>query len=82
MRAFFEAPGSRLPASVVQHIITSHTDPADVGRLAAEAGVRTLVLTHFVPSEPTGHIPEAEWIAAARRHFSGEILAGRDLMEI
>lgn len=81
MRAFFEA-SDVVPPDVRRHIIASHTDAEDVGRLAQEAGVRTLVLTHFVPSEPTGHIPEADWIAAAGRHFRGRIVAGRDLMEI
>ena len=48
----------------------------------AEAGVKTLVLTHFVPSAPTGYIPDEDWIAAAKTHFRGEVIAGRDLMEI
>lgn len=82
MRAFFEAPDAPLTPDIRRHIIASHTDVEDAGRLAAEAGVKTLVLTHFVPSAPTGHIPEDEWIAAARKHFAGRIIAGRDLMEI
>ena len=82
MRAFFEGPDAPLTAEIRRHIIASHTDAADVGRLAAEAGVKTLVLTHFVPSEPTGHISEEDWIAAAKTHFRGEVIAGRDLMEI
>ena len=82
MRAFFEAPEAPLTPDIRRHIIASHTDVEDAGRLAAEAGVKTLVLTHFVPSEPTGHIPEAEWIAAARKSFAGDVVAGRDLMVI
>lgn len=82
MRAFFEAPDAPLTPDIRRHIITSHTDVEDAARLAAEAGVKTLVLTHFVPSEPTGHIPEDEWVAAARKLFKGEVIAGRDLMVI
>lgn len=82
MRAFFEAPDAPLTPDIRRHIIASHTDAEDLGRLAADAGVKTLVMTHFVPSAPTGHIPDEEWIAAARKHFSGRIIAGRDLMEI
>lgn len=81
-RAFFERPDAPLTPEIRRHIIASHTDVEDVGRLAAEAGVKTLVLTHFVPSEPTGAIPDGVWLAAARKHFSGEVILGRDLMEI
>lgn len=80
MRAFFEAPDAPLTPDIRRHIIASHTDVEDAGRLAAEAGVKTLVLTHFVPSEPTGHIPDDAWVAAARKRFAGEVVAGRDLM--
>jgi ribonuclease BN (tRNA processing enzyme) len=69
-----------LPAAVRRHILASHTTAEDAGRVAAAAGVRTLVLTHFVPSEPPA--PDEEWVAPARRHFGGRIVAGRDLMEL
>ena len=75
---------SRLPASlppaVRRHILASHTTAEDAGRIAAAAGVRTLVLTHFVPSEPPA--PDDVWIAPARQHFDGRIVAGKDLMEL
>ena len=41
------APGSALR----KHIVDSHTPVEEVGRIAAEAGVKTLVLSHFVPAE-------------------------------
>ena len=81
-RAFWERPGGPVPARVVRHIVASHTDAADVGRVAAEAGVKTLVLSHFVPSEGPGAPTDEEWLAAARRHFKGNVVVGRDLMEI
>jgi ribonuclease BN (tRNA processing enzyme) len=81
-RAFWERPDAPLTPAVRRHIIASHTDAEDVGRLAAEAGVKTLVLSHFVPSEPAGAVSDEQWLAAARRHFRGPIVLGRDLMEI
>ena len=81
-RPFWERADAPQTADVRRHIIASHTDAEDVGRLAAAAGVKTLVLTHFVPSEPTGAVPDADWVAAVRKHFSGEVILGRDLMEI
>ena len=34
-----------------QHIIDSHTSAEDCGRVAAAAGVKTLVLSHLVPPD-------------------------------
>jgi ribonuclease BN (tRNA processing enzyme) len=81
-RPFWVRPGAPLTPEIRRHIIASPTDAEDVGRLAAEAGVKTLVLTHFVPSEPTGAVPDEAWLAAARKHFKGEVVLGRDLLEI
>jgi ribonuclease BN (tRNA processing enzyme) len=63
-----------------EHLTASHTSTEDVGRVAAAAGVKTLVLSHFVP----GHadLPDETWAAGARRHFKGRIVVGADLMEI
>jgi ribonuclease BN (tRNA processing enzyme) len=64
-----------------EHLMASHTSTEDVGRIAEQARVETLVLTHFVPGDdPT--ITEAEWTEGVRKHFSGRIIVGKDLMEI
>lgn len=81
-RAFWERPGAPLTPDIRRHIIASHTDAEDVGRLAAAAGVKMLVLTHFVPSEPTGAVADEVWLAAARKHFRGRVILGRDLLEL
>lgn len=81
-REFWERPGAPQPPAVVRHILASHTDAADVGRVAAAAGVGTLVLSHYVPTEGPGAPTDEQWIAAVRKHFSGRIVAGSDLMEI
>ena len=68
--------------ALVRHIVEAHTPPADVGRVAARAGVERLVLTHFVPSGlPEFDRPEL-WLEAVRPHFAGEVIVGRDLLEI
>ena len=81
-REFWERPDAPQPAAVVRHILASHTDAVDAGRVAAAARVGTLVLSHFVPTEGAGAPTEAQWLAGARTHFKGTILIGRDLMEI
>ena len=64
-----------------EHLVASHTSCEDVGRVATEAGVKTLVLSHFVPGGPPA-IPDETWRDAVRPHFKGEIVVGRDLMVI
>lgn len=67
--------------SLREHLLASHTTTEQVGRLATEAGVKTLVLSHFVPG---GHpfVPDHVWHDAVRPHFSGDLIVGRDLLEI
>jgi ribonuclease BN (tRNA processing enzyme) len=81
-REFWERPGAPQAPDVVRHILASHTDAADVGRVAAAAGVGTVVLSHYVPTEGPGAPTDEQWIAGVRRHFTGRIIAGRDLMEL
>ncbi len=81
-RTYWERPDAPQPAAVIRHILASHTDAPDVGRVAAEAGVGTLVLSHFVPTEGPDSPTEEAWITAVRPYFSGRIIVGRDLMEI
>jgi ribonuclease BN (tRNA processing enzyme) len=64
-----------------KHLLASHTVPEDVGRIAAQAGVKTLVLSHFVPGDDPS-ITDEQWAEGVRKHFSGRIIVGKDLMEI
>ena len=78
-----EALVRRLPNAtrLREHLIASHTLPEDVGKIAAQAGVKTLVLSHFVPGDDPS-ITDEQWTAGVRKHFSGRIIVGKDLMEI
>jgi ribonuclease BN (tRNA processing enzyme) len=80
-RDYWERPDAPQTRSVIRHILASHTDAADAGRVAAEAGVKTLVLSHFVPTEGPNVPSDEAWLAGARRNFSGRIVVGRDLHE-
>jgi len=64
-----------------EHLLASHTASEDVGRVAAEAGVKTVVLSHFVPGDDSS-ITDAQWADGVRKHFKGAVLVGRDLMEV
>jgi ribonuclease BN (tRNA processing enzyme) len=63
----------------IKHMRRGHTPVAEVGRIAAKAGVKTLVLSHLVPSFG---IKDRQWRADAATHFSGRIIVARDLMTI
>jgi ribonuclease BN (tRNA processing enzyme) len=68
---------STLKASIIAH----QTSAEDAGRVAQAAGVKTLVLSHLVPADdPT--VTERMWLDAARRHFTGTVILGKDLLEI
>ncbi len=64
-----------------EHLMAAHTVTEDVGRIAAQAGVKTLVLSHFVPGDDPS-ITDEEWSEGVRKHFKGRIIVGKDLMEI
>lgn len=62
------------------HLLAAHTPMSEVGQIATKAGVKTLVLNHFVPGTPP--IPDQVWYDAVRPHFRGRLIVGRDLMEL
>lgn len=64
-----------------RHLLAAHTSTEDVGRIATAAGVKTLVLTHFTPGGDLS-ITDDMWRDAVRPHFAGQLIVGRDLMEI
>jgi len=69
-----------LPSPRFQDTIDYHSTVAQAALTAARGGVRTLVLTHQVPTPAPGAADE--WIALAREHFDGEIVFGEDLLSI
>jgi ribonuclease BN (tRNA processing enzyme) len=78
-----EALVKRLPNAkrLREHLMASHTLPEDVGKIAAQAGVKTLVLSHFVPGDDSS-ITNEQWAEGASKHFKGRIVVGKDLLEI
>jgi len=78
-----EALLKRLPNAkrLREHLMAAHTLPEDVGKIAAQANVKTLVLSHFVPGDDAS-ITDEQWSEGVRKHFKGRVVVGRDLMEI
>jgi ribonuclease Z len=71
------APGVR-SAETVAAMAAYHTLSAEVGKVAAAAGVGALALTHFVPPE----VDRAALLAEIRADYDGPVLVGEDLMAI
>jgi len=74
---------ARLPSATTlrAHLMASHTTTEQLGHVAAEAEVKKLVLSHFVPGDDPS-ITDAMWTEGVRKNFSGEIVVGRDLMTV
>ncbi|MXQ09220.1 MBL fold metallo-hydrolase [Alphaproteobacteria bacterium GH1-50] len=68
-------------ARLRQHILRSHTAAADVGRVAAAAGVGHLAVNHFVPDGFPG-FTDADWERELRRHWDGALTLGTDGVRI
>jgi ribonuclease BN (tRNA processing enzyme) len=62
-------------------ILSHHTTAEEAGRVAADARVGMLVLSHLIPAEDPA-VNEEMWISAAHRHFDGPVVVARDLMEL
>ncbi|MBI2189017.1 MAG: hypothetical protein HYU37_18105 [Acidobacteria bacterium] len=71
------------PNSIARHIAETHSTTVDVGRMAAEAKVKTVVLSHLLPGSNRpgpAEFPDTTYIEGVRQHFSGQVIIGRDGM--
>jgi len=73
----FPVPRSPDQEAKLDHLMKSHTEVADVGDVAARAGVQRLVLSHLAP--PT--VPTHKWIEGVKG-FGGTVEVGRPLHRV
>jgi ribonuclease Z len=71
------APGLR-GAETVANVASYHTLSSEVGKVAAEAGVGCLALTHFVPPG----CDRKALLAEVAADFAGPVVIGEDLMTL
>ena len=67
--------------TMLEHLEASHTAVADVGRIATDAGVKTLVLSHFVPADAP-NVTDQQWIDGVRETWKGDLVLAKDGMQI
>jgi ribonuclease BN (tRNA processing enzyme) len=56
------------------YLVNSHTSAEQVGEVASAAGAKHVVLSHYSP----GDLPDAQWLDAVGKHYSGKITVARD----
>jgi ribonuclease Z len=66
-----------IPVQRMRDVCDYHSSVADAARTASRGGVKTLILTHFVPGLASGD--EETWRSLAAEHFGGTIELGDDL---
>ena len=71
---------SMVPMRRFQETIDYHSTLVQTAQTAQRTGVRTLVLTHQIPTPAPGSADE--WVAIAREHFAGEIVFANDLTTV
>ncbi|MCP4754114.1 MAG: MBL fold metallo-hydrolase [Proteobacteria bacterium] len=65
-----------------EDILEYHADRMEVAKIAQEAGVKKLVLTHLVPGIPLDDAAEAAFTQGMEEIYTGTIITGRDGMNI
>ena len=68
-------------ARLKEHLLASHSFAADAGRIAAQAGVGTLVLNHLIPADDPA-IGPPHWEAAVRETWDGPLIIASDGCQI
>jgi ribonuclease BN (tRNA processing enzyme) len=63
---------------LVDHMLKEHLAPEELGRLARDAHVKRVILTHFAPGADS-ETDLSGYTDGIKRFFSGPITAGRDL---
>lgn len=73
--------GSSLPPAVLDHMLKSHVEVQEVGRIAQRSQAKELVLTHIsdLVRTPIDHELWAKW---ASQDFDGRVVVGDDLQHL
>lgn len=73
-------PPEGLAAQQRFHMVHEHLSPEEVGRMATDAHVKTVLLTHFVPGDDDV-TDLSGFTSGVRRTYAGNVIAAHDLYE-
>jgi ribonuclease BN (tRNA processing enzyme) len=65
-------------AGIVRQMTQGHMTLDEIGKMAASAKVKTVVLSHLTHKRDGDYTP---WAEEVKKHFSGQVLVAKDLME-
>ncbi len=74
-------PAEQRLGAMSEEMLAYHATTEDIAQIAAEAGVKKLVLTHLVPSIPLS-VDDGPFISGITPVFGGTVLVGKDGMRI
>lgn len=80
--ALARAAGNTRQLEMIQEGMEYHAETLALARMAQEAGVKKLALTHLFPSIAPSDAAEAAFIQGMSDYFDGPIIVGRDGMEV
>ena len=66
-------------AGITRQATQGHMTLDDIGKMATRANVKTVVLTHL--TQRAGTDDYTPWDQAVKKHFTGQVLVAKDLME-
>jgi ribonuclease BN (tRNA processing enzyme) len=64
----------------LRHMHEEHVTPEDIGKMAAKAGVKAVVMSHLGPTVDP-HDDYARYVDEAKKYYSGPITIATDLMK-
>ena len=65
-------------AGIVRQMTQGHMTLDEIGKMAARANIKTVVLSHLTHKRDGNYTP---WAEEVKKHFSGRVLIAKDLME-
>jgi ribonuclease BN (tRNA processing enzyme) len=65
-------------AGITRQMTQGHMTLDEIGKMAASANVKTVVLSHLTHKRNGDYTP---WAEEVKKHFSGQVLIAKDLME-
>jgi ribonuclease BN (tRNA processing enzyme) len=64
----------------LRHMHEEHVTPEDIGKMAAKAGVKAVVMTHLGPT-PNPNDDYQRYVDGAKKYYSGPIILAKDLVK-
>jgi len=75
----WQAMSTKEQQEFIRHMVEEHITPEQIGKMAARANVKTVILSHLAQRPDSDDY--TAWAEEVKKHFSGQVLVAQDLME-